>query len=263
MVAMNVWPTDASDGSVATEARWRKMARMWTPDGVADGIGGEMAPSLAGLNLTVQAGAAWVDGHYTELTGSQVLTVTANGIVVVRFDPSANTAQLLYRDAATTPVQTPGGIWEILIASMSGSAMTDRRTAASSKSGALLAQKFTTGNITIGGSATDLPGLTVTVTTKPGRRYLVYGKANYQSSTGAPTVETRIYEDGAVTIVDSVQNTAVNVSQSFQALVSCFRTPAAGTHTWKMTANTAGAVQLIQNLTPQCYIAVEDKGPAI
>lgn len=131
MVAMNVWPTDAADGAVTSEARWRKMARMWAPSGVAAGVAGELAPSLAFPNLTVQAGSAWVDGHFTELTGSQVLTVTANGIVVVRFDPAANTAELLYRDGVSTPTQNPTGTWELLIAQISGSALSDRRTFAS------------------------------------------------------------------------------------------------------------------------------------
>ena len=124
MVAMNVWPTDAAEGSVATEARWRAMARYWQPSGVLVGQGGSLAPSLAYPNLTIQAGVAWVDGHYCELLGSQVLTVTANGLAVVRFDPAANTAELIYRDGATTPTQNPTGIFEIPIAVIAGSALT-------------------------------------------------------------------------------------------------------------------------------------------
>jgi len=127
MVAMTVWPTDAADGSVANEARWRKMARWWLPSGVIKTIGGEMAPTLAYPNLTVKSGAAWADGHYTELAGDQVLAVTANGLVVVRFDPAANTAELLYRDAVTVPNQVVGGVWEVPIAQVIGSALTDRR----------------------------------------------------------------------------------------------------------------------------------------
>ena len=129
MVAMTVWPTDGADGSVATEARWRKMGRIWTPSGVVDNVSGELVPSLAFPNLTVQAGAVWVDGHYAELTGSQVLTVTANGLVVVRFDPAANSAELLYRDGASTPNQSPTGVWELPVAKLVGSVMTDLRGA--------------------------------------------------------------------------------------------------------------------------------------
>lgn len=127
MVAMNVWPTDGADGSVSSEARWRKMGRVWTPSGVAGGVGAELQPTLAFPNLTIKAGAAWVDGHYCELLGDQVLAVTANGLVVVRFDPAANTAQLLYLDAVSVPSQSPTGIWELPIARITGSALVDYR----------------------------------------------------------------------------------------------------------------------------------------
>lgn len=127
MVAMNVWPTDAADGSVANEARWRKMGRIWAPSAVVAGVGSDLAPTLAMPNLTVQAGAAWVDGHYTELPNSQVITATANGLAVVRFDPAANTAELLWRDAVSVPTQNPTGTWELPIAKTVGSVLTDLR----------------------------------------------------------------------------------------------------------------------------------------
>lgn len=130
MVAMNVWPTDAADGSVANEARWRKMGRHWAPTGICPGVGGDMKPSLAGTNLTIQAGAAWVDGHFCELLGSQVLTVTANGLAVVRFDPAANTAELLYRDGVSVPAQSPTGTFEMPVALITGSVLKDRRPVA-------------------------------------------------------------------------------------------------------------------------------------
>jgi hypothetical protein len=129
MVAMSVWPTDASDGSVATEARWRKMGRVWAGTGVVIGQAGNMVPTLAGTNLTVKAGACWVDGHYCELAADTVLTVTANGIAVVRFDPAANTAELLYRDGITTPAQSPTGTFEMVVGSIAGGVLTDARAA--------------------------------------------------------------------------------------------------------------------------------------
>lgn len=127
MVAMNVWPTDAADGAVTSEARWRKMGRLWTPTGVAGAVSTGLLPTLAFPNLTVKAGACWVDGHYCELLGDQVLAVTANGLAVVRFDPAANTAQLLYLDGATVPGQSPTGVYELAIAKISGSALVDLR----------------------------------------------------------------------------------------------------------------------------------------
>lgn len=127
MPFLTVWPTDAADGAVSSEARWRKMGRTWTPTGVVAGASTELNPSLAGTSLTVKAGAAWIDGHYAELAGDQVLTVTANGLAVIRFDPAANTAELLYRDGATTPNQSPTGQWELPIAKIAASALTDMR----------------------------------------------------------------------------------------------------------------------------------------
>jgi hypothetical protein len=48
---------------------------------------------------------------------------------VVRFDPAANTAELLYRDGASLPNQSPTGVWELPIALVQGSALAyDLRT---------------------------------------------------------------------------------------------------------------------------------------
>ena len=103
------------------------MGRHWTPTGVLAGVGGELKPTLAGTNLTVADGAAWVDGHFAELLGTQVLTVTANGLAVVRFDPAANSAELVYRDGVSTPTQSPTGVYEMPVAQIIGSALADRR----------------------------------------------------------------------------------------------------------------------------------------
>lgn len=128
MVAMNVWPTDAADGAVTSEARWRKMGRLWAPTGAAAAAAGSaLQPTLAFPNLTVKAGACWVDGHYCELLADQVLAVTANGLAVVRFDPAANTAELLYRDAVSVPAQSPTGTYEMPVAKITGSVLTDAR----------------------------------------------------------------------------------------------------------------------------------------
>jgi hypothetical protein len=126
MVAMDTWPTDLGDGSVANEARWRKMARYFTPTGVLP-FGGRLTPSLAGTTLTVQAGQAWVDGHFAELPAVTTLPVGANGITVVRFDPVANTASLEWRSGVTVPAQSPTGVYEMLVCSITASVLTDRR----------------------------------------------------------------------------------------------------------------------------------------
>lgn len=128
MVAMSVWPTDAGDGSVATEFRWRRMARLWAPTAIVARFGGEFGPSLSGLTLTVQSGAAWVDGHYCELTTTATFPVGADGRVTIMFDPAANSAQLLWTPGAgLVPIQTPDGVWELPICFMSGGVLNDVR----------------------------------------------------------------------------------------------------------------------------------------
>ena len=129
MPDLAVWPTDGADGSVSSEARWRKMARLWVPSGIdmQPGAVTSLQPTLvAGPTINVAAGACYVDGHYCELSAPASVNVTANGLLVVRFTPADNHAELLWRDAATTPTQTDP-TWELPIASMTAGAMTDLR----------------------------------------------------------------------------------------------------------------------------------------
>lgn len=126
MADLTVWPTDgAADGSVSSEARWRKMARMWVPSGVR--LAGDLAPALvAGPAIQTAPGGCWLDGHYAELAAQATIAASANGLLVVRFTPADNHAELLYRDAATVPTQTDP-TWELPIASMAAGAIADRR----------------------------------------------------------------------------------------------------------------------------------------
>ena len=126
MPLLTGWPTDAGDGSVSTEARWRAMARLWAPSGVVDGYLDRLDPDYALGAVTVGAGAAWIDGHYANSSPRAAVAVTSNGLVVIRWTPAANTFELLYRDGATTPTQTDP-TWELPLAQMTGGAMTDLR----------------------------------------------------------------------------------------------------------------------------------------
>jgi len=133
MADLAVWPTDGADGSVSSEARWRKMARLWVPSGVDVsplGVGGAgaLAPTLvAGPTINVAIGGCWLDGHYAELTTPASVPATANGLLVVRFTPADNHAELLFRDAAVLPPTQTAVTWELAIASMAAGALTDRR----------------------------------------------------------------------------------------------------------------------------------------
>jgi hypothetical protein len=134
MADLSVWPTDGADGSVSSEARWRKMGRLWTPSGVDGtplGVGGglgALAPTLlAGPAIQVAAGSCWLDGHYAELLAPVTIPASASGLLVVRFTPADNHAELVYRDAATMPPTQTVATWELAIASMAAGVLTDQR----------------------------------------------------------------------------------------------------------------------------------------
>jgi hypothetical protein len=108
------------------------MARPWVPSGVDSsllglGAGNGLAPTLAaGPTINVTAGGCWLDGHYAELATPASIPATANGLLVVRFTPADNHAELLYRDAAVTCTQTLA-TWELPVAQMVAGAMNDIR----------------------------------------------------------------------------------------------------------------------------------------
>jgi hypothetical protein len=257
MVAMNVWPTDASDGSVTSEARWRKMARHWTATGVLKGVGQEMAPTLAYPNLTVKDGACWVDGHFCELLGTQVLTVTANGLAVVRFDPAANTADLLYRDAVSVPAQSPTGTWELPIAKITGSVLADQRAMVSAGGPAVL-RAVGTGSVgTLTATPVDVPGLILTVTTLASHWYRIVGRVSLVATGAVGTLEARLMEDGAA--IDFADATVAASSQrQMQNLV--LRQPTAGVHVYKVMALTDASGGQIPNTLAQNNLTIEDLG---
>jgi len=139
------------------------MARLWARDGVNPLGGGLLTPSaFTGTQVTISSGSAWVDGHFCELTAGQVLDVTANGIVVVRFDPATNSSELVYRDGISTPTQIQTGVWEIVIAQITGGVLTDVRTFAEPKGeNRRLAYKKTTadsGYYAVGAGMIKVPG---------------------------------------------------------------------------------------------------------
>ena len=184
MAELTGWPTDGAEGSVSSEARWRKMAKLWAPSGTVTGL----APTLGSGVINVTAGSAWMDGHYAELTSPASETNSANGLLVVRFTPADNTFELVYRDGATTPTQTDA-VWELPIAQMTAGALIDLRD-------------FTTAGGVLGyigqasgpGPATDYTGVvticTLTATTEVGRVYevMAYCQGQQVVNAGAPMV---------------------------------------------------------------------------
>lgn len=125
MADLTVWPTDGAGGSVASEARWRKMARLWVGTGV-ELKGGMLKPTLGAGSIGVADGNCWLDGHYAELAAGTSIPVTSNGLLVIRFTPADNHAELLYRDSVTDPTQTDAS-YELPLARMTGGVMVDLR----------------------------------------------------------------------------------------------------------------------------------------
>jgi len=161
MPDLAVWPTDGADGSVSSEARWRKMARSWVPSGVISGL----VPTLAaGPTINVAVGQVWLDGHFAELTTPASVPATANGLLVVRFTPADNHAELLYRDAATLPTQTDP-TWELPVARMIAGGLADARpvlpAGMSAAGGVEVANVSNPGRISTTGGTTEAAPLTV------------------------------------------------------------------------------------------------------
>lgn len=249
MAAMSVWPTDGADGSVANEARWRKMGRAWARSGIVPDAGGGLVPSLSMPNLTVQSGAAWVDGHYTELAGSQVITATANGLAVVRFDPAANTADLLWRDAVSVPAQNPTGTWELPIAKTVGSVLTDLRV--SSAPGEELAYNQITANKSVTASSAAAPDIVVdgTSRTYDGTPIVIEFHAACAEGPGGAGVNVILFQlyDGAIDLgwLDRIASPAGRMG--IPAYGRRIIRPTAGTHNyrvgaWMSPASPAGIV---------------------
>lgn len=244
MPDLTVWPTDGADGSVSSEARWRKMARPWVPSGVDAsllglGAGNGLAPTLvAGPTINVTAGACWLDGHYAELTTPASIPATANGLLVVRFTPADNHAELLYRDAATTCTQTLA-TWELPVAQMVAGALKDIRWFTNLRGE--LGYVGTTTSVAVPASAT--PAAPVDVDTLPavycdgsGLEFQFAGNASGPNPVGG-LLYVRLWVDA----VDAGILIATYVNLSATLYGRLRYTPTAGVHLFRSRAYLAGA----------------------
>jgi len=256
MPDLTVWPTDGADGAVSSEARWRKMARLWIPSGVDAsplGLGAPtgLAPTLAaGPVINVAIGAAWLDGHYAELATPASIPATANGLLVVRFTPADNHAELLYRDAATLPTQTLA-TWELPIAQMTAGALTDKRVFADPQSaGVGYVDKLGTGNLTVTATSTVVPGSSALLGVG---RWMV--SAQFDVQVAAVDVATYLYASiGAwpttatgIVVVSNITAVTRGINQGFAR----FAVPAAAT----LDVKTPTQIALFAFLVPSAAVA--------
>jgi len=122
------FPFDTGSGTTATPARWRLMARLFYGSGVVPGNQNQLSCTIAGSVVTINTGAAWIDGFYGENDATKTVSVTGAGMIVARMDPNGRTITFVFVASQTVPTQTPTGIYEIPLYSVSaGLALTDIR----------------------------------------------------------------------------------------------------------------------------------------
>jgi hypothetical protein len=96
------FPFDFGHGAPATSARWKKMARLFVPDGIVKSGGDQFASSgddgapgsrtaklqatLTGGNVIVSPGAIVIHGYYAELANAVTIPVSSTGLVIGQVD---------------------------------------------------------------------------------------------------------------------------------------------------------------------------------
>ena len=128
-VVDNYFPFDTGPGSTATAARrWRLMARLWSSTGVVPLYLNSLVPSIAGSVVTIGPGAVWIDGYYGESDSPKTVSVSGNGMVVARMDPTARNILIIFVPNQTVPTQNQNDIYEVPLALVtSGSILQDIR----------------------------------------------------------------------------------------------------------------------------------------
>jgi len=107
----------------------------------------------------------------------------------------------------------------------------------------------------------DLTSLTVTVTVPAGRRLKITGYGILSSSVADDNASISIVEDG--TTVQTASVTLRPVGNGVVCIPLVVRTPAAGTHTYKLQAargNGTGNITLNAGASQPAFILVEDIG---
>lgn len=123
----NFFPFDTGSGAGATPARWRLMARTWATSGILPRYLNQMAPTIAGSVVTIDTGAAWIDGFYGENGAIKNISATGNGMVVVRADPNSRQIVIAFVANQSVPTQSLVDIYEIPVCRVTAGVITDIR----------------------------------------------------------------------------------------------------------------------------------------
>jgi len=122
------FPFDLGHGNLATSARWRKMARLFMPDGYvmagADYPGLPPNPTIGGGNITIPPSAYSVHGYYAEITspGGFTFPVGTNGMVVAAVDLVQEVASIYFKSNALDykDLTQTNQMWEVPLWLISG-----------------------------------------------------------------------------------------------------------------------------------------------
>lgn len=115
-MAETYFPFDAGAGAAITEDQWRKMAKFWTRSGVYRGELNGLAPTAngSGMQVFVDTGRAWIEGHFYENDASKTLAIAAADPtnpridrIVLKLDTAANTIGLAIKTGTPAGSPTP------------------------------------------------------------------------------------------------------------------------------------------------------------
>jgi hypothetical protein len=114
---------------------WRKMASLWSSDGVVANYPVAtpncLSATLAGTTVTVNPGAAFIHGYYGEIQTAQTITgVGTSGTVLAKADLVNENLTVYYKNGATdySGYEQDANAWEIPLWLVSGTTLIDLRT---------------------------------------------------------------------------------------------------------------------------------------
>jgi hypothetical protein len=202
------FPFDTGPGAQANPNNWRMMARLFSNSGVIRGYLGSLACSQAGSVVTVQQGAAWIDGFYGESDGTKTVAVSGNGMVVARMDPTARTITFVFVPSQTVPTQSLTGIFEVPLWQVTGTTGRDIRAYSNPPAAAPVHTRVcrvnpysTSTTLTLYGfdSTTYGSGYSGGLYTCPvAADYLVMAQVGFNSSAANQWVNSHLYHNGVL-----------------------------------------------------------------
>jgi hypothetical protein len=127
------FPWDKGFGTPASSSMWRKMAQLWSADGVVAGYLQSLNATIAGTTVTVNPGACFMHGYYGEIQTAQTITgVGSSGTILARADLVNENCSIYYNAAVTDygagGFQQDANAWEIPLWLVNAGALVDLRT---------------------------------------------------------------------------------------------------------------------------------------